>query len=96
MGTEHIKEPIVNLRVLKNRNFALGCTLFFFFGFAIYGMITMLPLFLQTLLGYTALNAGLTVSPRGAGALISLFVVGMMMSRVGPCPLAAVGFMVFQ
>lgn len=91
----NIKEPIVDLRVLKNRNFAVGCMLFFMFGAAIYGMITLQPLFLQTLLGYTALNAGLTVSPRGIGALGALFVVGALLGRLGPRKLAATGFLVF-
>ena len=60
---------MVNLRTLKNRNFAVGCAVFLMFGAALYALVTMLPLFLQTLLGYTALDAGLTVSPRGLGVL---------------------------
>jgi DHA2 family multidrug resistance protein len=91
-----VKEPIVNLRILKNRNFAVGCGLFFLFGAAIYGMIAMQPLFLQTLLGYTALSAGLTVSPRGLGALVALFIVGMMIGRLGARQLAAFGFVMFS
>src|SRR5581483_10417741 len=91
-----VKEPIVHLRILGNYNFAVGCGLFFLFGAAIYGMITMQPLFLQTLLGYTALDAGLTVSPRGVGALVSLFGVGLLIGRLGPKKLAAVGFVLFS
>jgi len=90
------REPIVDLRILKNRNFAVGCGLFFLFGMAIYGMITMQPLFLQTLLGYTALDAGLTVSPRGLGALFALFLVGALIGRFGGRRLAAFGFVVFS
>jgi DHA2 family multidrug resistance protein len=90
-----VAEPIVNLRILKNRNFGIACGLFFLFGAGIYGMITMQPLFLQLLLGYTAFDAGLTVSPRGIGALISLAVVGAMIGTIGPRKLAAAGFIVF-
>jgi DHA2 family multidrug resistance protein len=90
-----IKEPIVNLRVLGNRNFGIACGLFFMFGAGIYGMITLQPLFLQLLLGYTAFNAGLTVSPRGLGALLSLAIVGTMIGKLGPRKLAATGFVVF-
>jgi len=90
-----VPEPVVNLRILKNRNFAVACGLFFLFGAALYGLITLQPLFLQTLLGYTALNAGLTVSPRGLGAFVALFVVGALMSKVGGRRLAAFGFAVF-
>ncbi len=86
----------MHLKILANYNFAVGCGLFFLFGAAIYGMITMQPLFLQTLLGYTALDAGLTVSPRGLGALVSLFGVGLLIGRMGPKRLAAVGFILFS
>ncbi len=81
---------------MRNRNLAVGCGLFFLFGAAIYGLITMQPLFLQTLLGYNALDAGLTVSPRGLGALMALFVVGALIGRLGGRQLAAFGFIVFS
>ena len=90
-----VAEPLVNLRVLKNRNFAVACGLFFMFGAAIYGLIALQPLFLQTLLGYTAFLAGLTVTPRGIGAFVALFVVGALISRVGGRRLAAFGFATF-
>jgi DHA2 family multidrug resistance protein len=92
----HVSEPVVNLRILKNRNFAVACGLFFLFGAAIYGLITLQPLFLQTLLGYTALAAGLTVTPRGIGAFVALFVVGALIARVGGRRLAAFGFATFS
>jgi DHA2 family multidrug resistance protein len=91
-----VKHPIVNLRILKNRNFSVACLLFFLFGAAIYGLVTLQPLFLQTLLGYTALNAGLTVTPRGVGAFFALFIVGALIARVGGRRLAAFGFVVFS
>jgi DHA2 family multidrug resistance protein len=91
-----VAEPVVNLRILKNRNFAVACGLFFLFGAAIYGLITLQPLFLQTLLGYTALGAGLTVTPRGIGAFVALFLVGALIARVGGRRLAAFGFVVFS
>jgi DHA2 family multidrug resistance protein len=90
------KEPIVNLRVLKNRNFGVACGLFFVFGAAIYGLVTLQPLFLQLLLGYTALNAGLTVTPRGVGAFVALFVVGGLIAKLGGRRLAAFGFIAFS
>src|SRR5215469_15991835 len=88
-------EPIVRLRILKNRNFAVGCALFGCFGAVLYAMITLQPLFLQTLLGYNALKAGLTVSPRGFGSLPALFLVGLLIRRVSPRFLAGFGFLVF-
>ena len=73
--------PIVNLRILKNRNFAAGCGVFLMFGAVVYALITMLPLFLQSLMGYTALDAGLTVSPRGLGVLLALAFVGVLVQK---------------
>jgi DHA2 family multidrug resistance protein len=90
-----VAEPLVNLRVLKNRNFGVACGLFFLFGAAIYGLITLQPLFLQTLLGYTAFKAGLTVTPRGIGAFVALLVVGALLSKVGGRRLVAFGFAIF-
>ena len=60
-------EPIVNLRILRDRNFATGTVLITAMGVALYGTTALLPLFLQTLLGYPALEAGLATSPRGLG-----------------------------
>ncbi|MBO0722452.1 MAG: DHA2 family efflux MFS transporter permease subunit, partial [Blastocatellia bacterium] len=74
------KEPIVNLRVFKNRNFAVGSLLILIVGVALYGSIVMLPLFLQTLMGYPALQSGLTVSPRGLGALVAMPLVGILVN----------------
>jgi DHA2 family multidrug resistance protein len=84
--------PIVNLRIFKNRNFAISSALFGIFGLALYALIALQPLFLQTLLGYTAYAAGLSVTPRGIGALLGLFCVGALASRVNPKILVAFGF----
>ncbi len=76
------REPIVRLRVFRNRNFAVGTLLITLVGVALYSAITLIPLFLQTLMGYPALNSGLAVSPRGIGALMAMPVVGYLTDRV--------------
>jgi len=86
---------LVNLRVLKNRNFGIGCLLIFFFGVAIYSTVTMLPLFYQELLGYTAFTAGLVVAPRGLGAICGMPVIGYLSNRADPRYLLTFGFFVF-
>jgi MFS transporter, DHA2 family, multidrug resistance protein len=75
-------DPIVDLRILGNRNFAAGVTGQWLLGFLLYATTSQLPLFLQTLLGYPALQSGLTVSPRGFGALVSAFVIGRLIGIV--------------
>ncbi len=84
--------PIVDLTVFKNRNFAVSCIMFGLFGLMLYALITIQPLFLQSLLGYSAFDAGLSVSPRGVGAFAALFFVGALVGRVDSRLLAGVGF----
>ncbi|MGB7136390.1 MAG: DHA2 family efflux MFS transporter permease subunit [Acidobacteriaceae bacterium] len=89
------KTPLVNLRTLKNRNFGLGCALMVMFGLCIYSMITVLPLFYQELLGYTAFAAGLVVGPRGIGSIIGMPVIGYLGNKVDPRYLLTFGFIGF-
>jgi len=86
------KDPIVNLRVLANRNFATGTALIATVGIALYGTTALLPLFLQTLLGYPALQSGLAVSPRGIGAIVSMIFVGRLLGKVDGRYLIVFGF----
>jgi MFS transporter, DHA2 family, multidrug resistance protein len=74
--------PIVDLKVLKNRNLATGTFLIGLLGIVIYGTTTLLPLFLQDLIGYTAYDSGLAVSPRGIGAIVSMVIAGQLIGRV--------------
>jgi DHA2 family multidrug resistance protein len=86
------KEPIVNLRILANRNFAVGTALMTVLGIVLYGTIALLPLFLQTLLGYPALQSGLAVSPRGIGSIASMIIVGRLIGKVNGRYLLLFGF----
>ena len=88
-------DPLVKLRVFLNRNFTLGCVLIGLFGGVIYGLITLLPLFYQELLGYNALNAGMAVSPRGLGALVAMPLIGLIGSRIDNRYLLGFGFSLF-
>jgi DHA2 family multidrug resistance protein len=89
------KNPLVDLKVLKDRNFRIGCILIFMFGIGIYSTITVLPLFYQELLGYTAFTAGLVVAPRGIGAICAMPIIGYLSSKVDPRYLLTFGFFVF-
>jgi DHA2 family multidrug resistance protein len=75
-------EPIVDLRVFRNRNFWVGTVITTIIMAAVYSALTMLPLFLQTLLGYTSQSAGLATAPRGVGAMIAMPIAGILMSYV--------------
>ncbi len=93
MLTKH--RPLVNLRVFRHRNFALGCMLIALFGGCIYGLITLLPLFYQELLGYTAYNAGIAVSPRGLGAVVAMPIIGYLTAKMDNRWLIGGGFIIF-
>lgn len=87
-----VEHPLVDLRVFKNRNFAVSSVMFALFGVALYALITIQPLFLQTLLGYSAFDSGLSVSPRGVGAFVALFFVGAFVGRLDARLLVLIGF----
>jgi DHA2 family multidrug resistance protein len=78
------EHPVVNLRVFKIRSYAAGVLLMTVLGFVLYGSIVILPIWLQTLLGYPAVNAGLTMAPRGLGSMLGMPVIGALLSRLDP------------
>jgi DHA2 family multidrug resistance protein len=86
------RQPIVNLRILRNRNFLTGSALITVVGAVMYGTTALLPLFLQTLLGYPALQSGLAVSPRGLGSFVAMVVVGRLVGLVDNRFLLFMGF----
>jgi DHA2 family multidrug resistance protein len=78
------KHPILDLRILKNRNFGLANIMLFIFGLAFFGNAFLLPLFLQNSLGYTALQAGLVFFPVGIIQAIMSPVAGWMTDKLNP------------
>ncbi|HWX25225.1 MAG TPA: DHA2 family efflux MFS transporter permease subunit, partial [Vicinamibacteria bacterium] len=85
--------PIVDLRALKNRTYSAGVFLMTVLGFGLYGSLVLLPILLQTLLGYPSLQAGMALSPRGVGSAIAMPVVGAISGRVSNRLLLAMGFL---
>ena len=77
-----VEHPLVNLRILGNRNFAVGLVLITVVGIILYGTTAELPLFLQTLMGYPALQSGYAMSPRGCAAFVTTLIMGRMVGRV--------------
>jgi len=85
------RDPVVRLRVFKERTYAAGVFLMTVLGFVLYGSLLLLPIFLQTLLGYSALDAGVAMAPRGLGSFLMMPVVGTVMARFDPRKVLAVG-----
>jgi DHA2 family multidrug resistance protein len=89
--TDH---PIIDLRVFKERSYATGVFLMTMLGFVLYGSMVLLPVMLQTVLGYPAIAAGIAMAPRGIGSLVMMPIVGMLTSKVDVRKLLAIGFTV--
>ncbi|WP_022664026.1 DHA2 family efflux MFS transporter permease subunit [Desulfospira joergensenii] len=75
------QEPIMNLRVLKNRALAVGSFVGLIFGMALFGTTFILPQFTQNLLGYSAFQAGIVLAPRAVMLLIFMPVAGQLYRR---------------
>jgi len=73
--------PVIDFRVLKIRNFMLGTLAMLVLGFVLYASTMLLPLMLQTLLGYTALLSGLVLSPGGLVVIVCMPLVGILLRR---------------
>ncbi len=83
--------PVVDLRALANRSFSAGVFLMSLLGFILYSSLVLLPIYLQTLLGYPAYNAGLALSPRGLGSLATTPLAGYLTGKTDPRRLLAFG-----
>ncbi len=76
------KNPAVDLTLLKERNFAVAALLMFMVGVVLLGSTVLLPLFLQTVMGYTATQAGMVLSPGGIAIILLLPFVGKMLGWI--------------
>jgi DHA2 family multidrug resistance protein len=76
-----VPDPIVHFRLLKIRTFAAGIGLVTVQLFVLYGSLVLLPLFMQILLGWTAVTAGIWTSPRGIGTALCMPLVGYLLGK---------------
>ncbi|MDA8390035.1 MAG: DHA2 family efflux MFS transporter permease subunit [Gammaproteobacteria bacterium] len=84
--------PVVNLRLLRNEALALGSIGIGLFGLALYGVMVILPIFLQEHMGYEAQTSGLVMAPQGMGAMVSMWLAGRLLNRhANPRVLALTG-----
>ncbi len=78
------KDPIIDLHLFRNKTFAAANFLMFMLGFALLGSTLLLPLFMQTMLGYTAERSGMALMPGGFTIMLAMPVVGLLLSRYSP------------
>jgi DHA2 family multidrug resistance protein len=80
----NVKYPIVDLRLFKDRNFAIASAILFMIGLVLFSSTVLLPLMLQELFGYTALEAGIVLSPGAVVIMLAMPIVGFLLTRVDP------------
>jgi DHA2 family multidrug resistance protein len=88
MTAEH---PVVDLTVFRQRTYAAGVILMTVVGFVLYGSLVLLPVWIQTLLGYPALAAGIALAPRGLGSMVGMPLIGAIMPKTDPRRFLAAG-----
>jgi DHA2 family multidrug resistance protein len=87
-------DPVVDLRVFKIRSYAVGVFLMTVVGFVLYGSLVLLPIMLQTLLGYPSLQAGIAMAPRGMGAFVMMPITGLMTGKFDARKLLTLGLVI--
>jgi len=85
------EQPIVNLKLLKDRTFTSGVALLFCVYLNLFGSIVLIPSYLQMLMGYTSFYAGLVLGPGGIATMIAMQTAGRLVSKVNPKRILAVG-----
>jgi DHA2 family multidrug resistance protein len=84
--------PFIDPRLFRDRNFATGLVFIFIVGVILLATLALMTPFLQSLLGYPVLAAGLLMAPRGMGTMLGMLLVGRLINLIDPCWLIATGF----
>ena len=85
-------DPIVDLKLLKNRNFGTAVFLQFVLGMVLFGSTVLIPQFLQLLMGYTAERAGMVLSPGALVLMVAMPIAGRLVGKMDARLLASIGY----
>jgi DHA2 family multidrug resistance protein len=88
------EHPVINLRIFRNLSFTSGNLIMFFAFFNLFGSIVLLPIYLETLMGYTAFLAGLALGPGGIATMIAMPIAGNLVTKINPKAILAFGIAV--
>ncbi|MGC2129213.1 MAG: DHA2 family efflux MFS transporter permease subunit [Candidatus Aquilonibacter sp.] len=89
------RQPLVNLKVFRHPSFTIGNILGIISGFGLFGTALILPLFFQTILGFTAFDTGLMLLPGALSTAVSMMIVGRILNRIDGRASIAFGFLIF-
>jgi len=84
-------DPFVDLRMFRDRNLVMGFVFMFLIGMTLFSGLALLPPLLQRLMGYSVVDSGLVMAPRGVGTMISMLLVGRLVGRTDPRYLVVFG-----
>ncbi|MBS1813474.1 MAG: DHA2 family efflux MFS transporter permease subunit [Acidobacteria bacterium] len=87
-------DPIVDLKLLKNRNFGTAIFLQLVLGMVLFGSTVLIPQYLQLLLGYTAERAGMVLSPAGFVMMLGMAVAGRTLGKGDPRLMVMMGYLI--
>jgi len=88
------EHPVIDVQLFRNRNFTISCVMMFMLGAALFGATVLLPQLVQTLMGYTAEDAGMVLSPGAVIIILILPFVGKMVGWLDARYMIAFGFLV--
>jgi EmrB/QacA subfamily drug resistance transporter len=77
-------EPLIDLRLFRNRTFTVASATMVLFSIAFFGAMLLMPLYFQVVRGESALQAGLILAPQGLGAMVTMPLAGRLVDRTGP------------
>jgi DHA2 family multidrug resistance protein len=90
----HYPEPVLELRLMKNRNFAFSFGFNFILGAVLYGTTVLVPQFLQVMMGYSAQQAGMALSPGGLAMMVMMPVAALVLKKMDPRWMISLGFLI--
>jgi DHA2 family multidrug resistance protein len=86
-----VENPILSLRNFKNRSFSSGNIIMSLTFFNLFSSLVLLPVYLQTLMGYTSFLAGLVLSPGGIASMVAMLIAGKLVTKISPRAILAFG-----
>jgi DHA2 family multidrug resistance protein len=89
--TMSARDPFIDPALFRDQNFVIGIMLIFIVGVVLLATLTMLTPYLETLMNYPVLTAGLVLAPRGVGTMAAMVIAGQLLRYIDPRPLIAAG-----
>ncbi len=86
------KKPFIEPQMFNDRNFSMGLAFIFLVGIILLATIALMTPYLQNLMGYPVLTAGLVLAPRGVGTMVAMMIVGRLINRIDPRIMVFIGF----